>query len=72
MRRNHDIMVRYCNQYIDDNFKNMINYLTNNKSEGLNNIIKYNKSLDIALEGLNISDIKIECKSNDVKYLNFE
>lgn len=72
MRRNHDIMVRYCNQYIDNNFKNMINYLTNNKSEGLNNIIKYNKSLDIALEGLNISDIKIECKSNDVKYLNFE
>lgn len=72
MYRNHDIMVKYCNQYIDDNFIKKVNYLTNNRTVGISNILEYNKNLDIALKDLNINDIRIECKQNDVKYLNFK
>ena len=72
MRKNHDIMVKYCNQYIDDKFIKQMNYLTNKKTVGISNILEYNKNLDIALKGLHINDIRIECKQNDVKYLNLK
>lgn len=72
MRKNHDIMVKYCNQYLDDNFIKKVTYLTDNKIVGISNILEYNKNLDIALKGLNINDIRIECRQNDVKYLNLK
>lgn len=65
-------MVKYCNQYLDDNFIKKVTYLTDNKIVGISNILEYNKNLDIALKGLNINDIRIECRQNDVKYLNLK
>lgn len=70
MRKNHDNMVNYCNQYISVDFRSKMNYLTNGKTPEIDQILEYNKNLDIVLNSVKVSDIKIECKINDVKYLN--
>ena len=69
--RNHKIMVDYCSIYIDDSFKKKMSYLMNNNTTGITNILEYNKKLDLALEGVLVNDIKIQCKKEDIKFLNF-
>ena len=64
-------MVDYCSIYIDDSFKKKMSYLMNNNTTGITNILEYNKKLDLALEGVLVNDIKIQCKKEDIKFLNF-
>lgn len=70
--RNHKIMVDYCNLYIDCSFKKKMGYLMAEKTSGISNILDYNKNLDLAQEGVLVKDMRIECKKEDIKYLNFE
>lgn len=72
IERNHKIMVDYCNFHIDEIFKKKMDYLMVNKTTGISNILEYNKNLGLALEGVLNKDICIECKSTDIKLLNFE
>lgn len=70
--RNHKIMVDYCNLHIDGSFKKNMDYLMAKKTSGISNILNYNRNLDLALEGVLVKDICIECKKEDIKYLNLE
>ena len=69
IRMNHEKMVDYCNEYIDDSFKKKMAYLMNNNIAGITNILEYNKRLDLALDGVFDNAIKIECKKEEVKYI---
>jgi hypothetical protein len=68
--RNHKAMVEYCKQYIDDSFREKMSYLMCNKTIDITNILEYNKRLEQTLKDVNIKGIQIECKIEDVKYLN--
>lgn len=70
--RNHKIMVNYCNSHIDYSFKKKMDYLMAEKTSGISNILNYNKNLDLAQKGVLVKDMCIECKKEDIKYLNFE
>lgn len=67
---NHKIMAEYCEQYIDDSFKKKMDYLMCQKTTDISNILEYNKRFQQVLEDVKISNFKIECKQEDVKYLN--
>lgn len=70
--KNHEKMIAYCTQCIDDDFIKKMDYLTNHSAEEICNIIEYNKSLEVTLNECKVQNIKIECTKDDVKYLNFE
>lgn len=67
---NHKIMAEYCEQHIDDSFKKKMNYLMYQKTTDITNILEYIKRFQQTLEDVKISTFKIECKQEDVKYLN--
>lgn len=67
---NHKAMVEYCKNYLDDSFREKMNYLMCNKTIDITNILEYNKRLEQTLKDVNIKGIQIECKIEDVKYLN--
>ena len=69
IKGNHEAMVNYCNENIDDTFKKKMAYLMHNNITGITNILEYNKRLDLALDGVLDKAIKIECKKEDVKYI---
>ena len=70
--KNHKIMVKYCNMYIDSSFIEKMNYLMHGNTTGISNILDYNKNLNLALDGILVKDMQIECNKDDVKYLNIE
>lgn len=70
IKKSHETMVGYCNKNIDDSFKKKMAYLMHNNITGITNILEYNKRLDLALDGVLDKAIKIECKKEDVKYIN--
>ena len=72
IERNHKIMIDYCEQYIDNSFKQKMEYLMANNTQGITNILDYNRNLSLALDGGLAKDIIIECKLADVKSLNRE
>ena len=70
--RNHKIMVNYCSLYIDGSFKKNMDFLMAKKTSGIKEIHSYNKNLDLAIKGVLAKDMCIECKQEDIKYLNFK
>lgn len=69
---NHKIMVDYCEHYIDNSFKQKMEYLMENNTQGITNIFDYNRNLGLALDGGLVKGMTIECKLDDVKSLNIE
>lgn len=65
--KNHEVMVKYCDTYLDRNFQKHMHYLMNGKTSGIANILEYNKNIEMALGG---ELIKIECNNKDIKLLN--
>ena len=70
--KNHAPMFNYCNQYLDKSFQDKMNYLMAGKTMAITNILEYNKKLKLAFEGVLVEGVSIECKKEDVKYLNLE
>ncbi|MBF1620471.1 MAG: hypothetical protein HXO42_08305 [Prevotella sp.] len=72
IKRNHNIMAQYCKDYLDETFKQNMEYLMMNKTQGIDNVLAYNKNLGLALDGILGADIRIECKQSEVKLLNIK
>ena len=70
IKQNHKVMANYCNEYINDSFKKKMDYLMNNKTTDILNIIDYNNNFEKLLDRILTQGIKIECKSTDLKLLN--
>ena len=68
--RNHQKMVKYCDQWLDDKFHKRMNFLMAGKTEDLSNIYRFNQNLELALNGYMHDNLLITCKKDEVKYLN--
>ena len=65
-------MAQYCKDYLDETFKQNMEYLMMNKTQGIDNVLAYNKNLGLALDGILGADIRIECKQSEVNLLNIK
>ena len=72
IKMNHIAMQEYCATYLDSEFRSTMKYIMNERVPELANIDLYNDNLTISLEGVMVSDLHIECKQQDVRYLNIE
>lgn len=70
IKQNHKVMANYCNEYINDSFKKKMDYIMNNQTTDILNIIDYNNNFEKLLDRILTQGIKIECKSTDLKLLN--
>lgn len=71
IKSNHNKMIEYSNEYIDDTFIRRMNYLMNGETSSIDEILKYNKNINLLLESNGINDILIECDCKDISCLNF-
>ncbi len=70
--RNHKVMVDYCNLYLNNSFKQRMNFLMHKKAQGIDAVLHYNEIVSVELEELEHKGIRIECKYNDFQTLNNE
>lgn len=72
IQRSHSTMQKYCQEYLDVDFRSKMKYIMHRETTELENIDSYNQNLNKALEGVLLKDLHIECKKEDVKYLKIE
>ena len=70
MEKNHSVMSDYCNEWMDDKFKKGMEYLMHRKPIEISQILQYHKNIELALKGVPVNNLCLECKKDDVKYLN--
>ena len=68
--RNHKIFNEYCHDKLTPEFQNNMAFLMNQQDPGLNGILNYNTSVNIGIQQLQNSPLKIECEHKDVILLN--
>ena len=71
MEKNHSVMSNYCNEWMDDKFKKGMEYLMHRKPIEISQILQYHKNIELALKGVSVDNLCLECKKDDVKYLNY-
>ena len=69
--KNHMQIEKYCQQYIDGSFRKKMLYLMARPTSEIDSIDGYHQNFRKALENIQ-KGILIECKKEDVKYLNQE
>ena len=70
MHSNHQVMLEYCNERNDDNFRKNMQYLTHSEIPEIVKIDEFNKNISKSLEGILLNGLQIECKKEDAKLLN--
>ena len=68
IKKNHKTMMDYCEHHIDDTFKQNMEYLMGGETQGITDILNYNKNFSLGLADILNKDLKIECKQIDVKF----
>ena len=68
IKKNHKTMMDYCEHHIDDSFKQNMEYLMGGETQGITDILNYNKNFSLGLADILNKDLKIECKQIDVKF----
>lgn len=69
-KRNHQIMVDYCKDNMDCIFQKRMQFLMNGKSNEIDNIMAFNNNIELAIKGLPLNNMVIECNKDEIKYLN--
>ena len=64
-------MQKYCQEYLDVDFRSIMKYIMHRETTELENIDSYNQNLNKALEGVLLKDLHIECKKEDVSEQEF-
>lgn len=70
IEENHSKMLKYCEEYIDDSFKNNMSYLMQGKIDGIDHILEYNKNLKSLFDETSLKDLRIECNKEDIKQIH--
>jgi len=68
IKKNHKTMMDYCDHHINDSFKQNMEYLMGGETQGITDILNYNKNFSLGLADILNKDLKIECKQIDVKF----
>ena len=71
IERNHSVIDEYCNEYLDLAFRKTMDYLMQGKTTAISNMLEYNINVRLALKGVPMDDLFLDCDKEDVKYLNF-
>lgn len=66
MERNHMVMNKYCEEYMDESFIKRMKFLTNGHINGINNIQNHMKALNEAINGYWDKNLIIECSHKEV------
>lgn len=69
IQRNHQVMLQYCHDKIDVDFRKRMCFLTDSEIPDILNIDEFNANMRKSLEGLFINGLQIECKIEDTKLL---
>ena len=72
IRRNHKTMQEYCQLYLDDKFRSKMKFILHRETTEIECIDSYNRNIHKALENALQRDLLIECKKEDVKFINQE
>lgn len=72
IRRNHQTMVNYLNEFFNETFKKKMNYLMNSHTTDISELVNYHANFEDTLKNVLTQDIKIECKATDYKLFNID
>lgn len=64
--RNHNVIEKYTNQYLDSDFKKAMSFLTNRKAQGIESVQKLTEMLPRIQEDLGDSPLQIEYKHKEL------
>ena len=64
--RNHSVIEKYTNQYLDSDFKKAMSFLTNRKAQGIESVQKLTEMLPRIQEDLGDSPLQIEYKHKEL------
>ena len=70
MQSNHQVMLQYCNERNDANFRKNMQYLTHSEIPEILKIDEFNYNISKSLEGILLNGLQIECKKEDSRLLN--
>ena len=70
MYSNHQVMLQYCSDRNDANFRKNMRYLTHSEIPEILKIDEFNNNISESLEGLLLNGLQIECKKEDTKLLS--
>lgn len=70
MQSNHQVMLQYCNERNDANFRKNMQYLTHSEIPEILKIDEFNNNISKSLKGILLNGLQIECKKEDTRLLN--